>query len=290
MPPIGAIRPEVYRLMPELLTDSEIANFHSAGFHGPVPVMSTAEVRTYRERLDQFEACWPESVHMLDQGASLLCPWIDEMTRLPAITDPISDVIGPDLLCWGVSLRVKEPRSLAFAGWHQDTAYCDIKPIVVIALVALSECSEASGPVCVVPGTHNGPLLPHEEHFGTDSMLTREQEITTGFDEASAVTLPMMAGEMVFFNNAICHSSRPNMSDDRRVLMLIEYVPTHAYQHDPRESAMLVRGRDGYGNFDQDSRPEAEMSKAARAAWRRKVKVQASVLYRGAKHPPRALA
>ena len=113
-------------------------------------------------------------------------------------------------------------------------------------------------------------------------------EIAAHLDTAQAVTLPMAAGEMVFFNNAICLSARPNMSDDRRVLMLIEYVPTHAYQHDPRESAMLVRGRDGYGNFDQDSRPEAEMSKAARAAWRRKVKVQASVLYRGAKQTPRA--
>ncbi len=71
--------------------------------------------------------------------------------------------------------------------------------------------------------------------------------------------------------------------------MLMEYVPTHAYQHEPRESAMLVLGRDDYGNFDVDPRPEAEMSVSARAAWRRKVEVQASVLYRGAKHPPRAL-
>ena len=199
-------------------------------------------------------------------------------------------MLGPNLLCWGVSLRVKEPGSPAFAGWHQDTAYCDIKPIVVIALIALSECSEASGPLRVIPSSHNGPLLPHNEHFGTNSLLTREQEISTGLDEARGVTLPMAAGEMVFFNNAICHSSRPNLSDDRRVLMLIEYMPTHAYQHEPRESAMLVSGHDEYGNFDVDPRPTDEMSDAARAAWRRKVEVQASVLYRGAMHPPRALA
>ncbi len=276
--------------MPERLTESEVAKFHSEGFHGPVRVMSVAEARAYRDRLECFEDRWPESVHMLDQGASLLCPWIDEMTRLPAITGAISDVLGPDLLCWGVSLRAKAPRSSTFAGWHQDTAYCDIKPIVVIGLVALSDCPEASGPVRVIPGTHSGPLLPHEEHFGTASLLTREQEISSGFDEARAVSLPMAAGEMVFFNNAICHGSRPNRSDDRRILMLIEYVPTRAFQHAPRESAMLVRGRDDYGNFDTDPRPDAEMSEAAKAAWRRKVEIQASVLYRGAKHPPRALA
>ena len=61
---------------------------------------------------------------MLDQGASLLCPWIDEFTRLPGLLDPMEDLLGPDLLVWGVSLRLKEADGKTFAGWHQDTAYC----------------------------------------------------------------------------------------------------------------------------------------------------------------------
>ena len=275
--------------MPNVLSDTEVANFHTDGYHVPVPVMSAAQAKSYRQRLEDFEARWPEQRHMLDQGASLLCPWIDEMIRLPGILDPIVDVLGSDLLCWGVSLRLKEPQTQTFAGWHQDTAYCDIKPIVVIAAVALSDCSEAAGPLCVIPGSHKGATLPHIEQFGTDSLLTREQQIAAELDTTQAVTLPMAAGEMVFFNNAICHSSRPNQTADRRIIFLIEYVPTHASQEKPRESAMLVRGRDAFHNFDEDPRPDAEMSEAAIAAWRRKVEVQASVLYRGAKHPPRAL-
>ena len=53
---------------------------------------------------------------------------------------------------------------------------------------------------------------------------------------------------------------------------------------------MLVRGVDRFHHFDVDPRPAGEMSPAARAAWRRKVEVQAEVLYRDAAHPPRALA
>jgi len=275
--------------VPNVLNDREVANFHTDGYHVPVPVMTAAQAAAYRAQLECFEARWPESRHMLDQGASLLCPWIDEMTRLPGILDPIADVLGPDLLCWGVSLRLKEPRTQTFAGWHQDTAYCDIKPIVVIAAVALSDCSEAAGPLSVIQRSHRGATLPHIEHFGTESMLTREQEIAAELDTTRAVTLPMSAGEMMFFNNAICHSSGPNQSADRRIIFLIEYVPAHASQEKPRESAMLVRGQDAFHNFDEDPRPDAEMSEAAIAAWRRKVEVQASVLYRGAKHPPRAL-
>ncbi len=170
------------------------------------------------------------------------------------------------------------------------TPYCDIKPIVVIAALALSDCGEDAGCLRVIPGSHRGALLPHREHFGTDSLLTREQQIDAPIDESAAVSLPMAAGEAVLFNNAICHSSGPNRGDDRRIIFLIEYVPTHAWQHEPRESAMLVRGVDRFGHFDVDPRPAQEMSPAAQAAWRRKVEVQAKVLYRGAAHPTRALA
>ncbi len=78
MPPVAAMCPGIFLIMPQILTESEVSTFHTEGFHIAVPVMSTADARAYRDRLEQFEARWPESVHMLDQGASLLCPWIDE--------------------------------------------------------------------------------------------------------------------------------------------------------------------------------------------------------------------
>ena len=276
--------------MPERLSEAERRGFHETGYCGPLRVMSAAEARRYRSELERFERRWPDERRMLDQGASLLCPWIDEFTRHPGLLDPMEDLLGPNLLVWGVSLRLKEPDGKTFAGWHQDTAYCDIKPIVVIAALALSDCGKDAGCLRVIPGSHRGALLPHREHFGTDSLLTREQQIDAPIDESAAVSLPMAAGEAVFFNNAICHSSGPNRSDDRRIVFLIEYVPTHAWQHAPRESAMLVRGVDRFGHFDVDPRPVEEMSPAARAAWQRKVEVQAEVLYRGAAHPTRALA
>ena len=276
--------------MPKRLSGAERRSFFETGYCGPLRALSAGEAQHYRAELERFERRWPEDRHMLDQGASLLCPWTDEFIRRPGLLDPMEDLLGPNLLVWGVSLRLKEGDGRTFAGWHQDTAYCDIKPIVVIAALALSDCGEGAGCLRVIPGSQRGALLPHREHFGTDSLLTREQQIDAPVDEAAAVSLPLAAGEAVFFNNAICHSSGPNRSDDRRIVFLIEYVPTHAWQHEPRQSAMLVRGVDRFHNFDVDPRPVEEMSPAARTAWRRKVEVQAEVLYRGAAHPARALA
>jgi hypothetical protein len=95
---------------------------------------------------------------------------------------------------------------------------------------------------------------------------------------------------MALFNNAIVHGSNPNFGSDRRILFLLEMIPTHAYQHEPRESAALVRGQDSYGNFDVDPPPQSLMGTAELAAWHRAVEIQASVLFRGAQRPPRALA
>ena len=276
--------------MRKRLSEAERLGFRETGYCGPLSVLSADAAQRYRAELERFERCWPDERHMLDQGASLLCLWIDEFTRLPGLLDPMEDLIGPDLLVWGVSLRLKEPDGRTFAGWHQDTAYCDIRPIVVIAVLALSDCSEDAGCLRVIPGSHRWEVLPHREHFGTASLLTREQRIDAPLDEDAAVSLPMEAGEAVFINNAICHSSGPNVSDDRRIVFLVEYVPTHAWQHEPRESAMLVRGVDRFRHFDVDPRPVEEMGPAAREAWQRKVEVQAQVLYRGAEHPRRALA
>ena len=198
-------------------------------------------------------------------------------------------MIGPDILCWGTSLRAKPADGRTFAGWHQDTAYADVKPIVVIVALALSPARAENGCIRGIPGSHRGPLLPHKEAFSTDSLLSREQYIDTDFDQSSAVDFALDPGEIALFNNALIHSSKPNTGSDRRILFLLEMVPTGAWQHSPRESAALVRGQDTHSNFDADPRPQTEMGPAELAAWQRAVEIQASVLFRGAQRPPRAL-
>lgn len=276
--------------MPKALTPDQVQSFSRDGFVAPVRVMSTERALHYRHALEAFEAIHPEDRIKLDQKAHMICPWVDDMIREPALLDSVEDLLGPNLLCWGTSLRAKAADGKTFAGWHQDTAYADVKPIVLIVALALSPCRALNGCIRGIPGSHTGPLLPHREAFGTNSLLSREQYIDAPIDESSAVDFELDAGEVALFNNAICHSSNPNMGADRRIIFLLEMIPTHAYQHEPRESATLVRGVDTVGNFDTDPRPETELGAAEVAAWERAVAIQASVLFRGAERPPRALS
>ncbi|MCC6468181.1 MAG: phytanoyl-CoA dioxygenase family protein [Alphaproteobacteria bacterium] len=276
--------------MLKVFSPAQVDAFARDGFVSPVRVMAPERARYYRERLEAFEAAYPEHRLKLDQKAHLICPWVDELIREPGVLDATQDLLGPDLLCWGTSLRAKRPDGKTFAGWHQDTAYADVKPIVLIVAVALSPARSENGCIRGIPGSHRGPLLPHKEAFQTSSLLSREQFIDAPFDRSTAVDFALDPGEAALFNNAMIHSSNPNFGPDRRILFLLEMIPTHAYQHEPRESATLVRGHDAFGNFDADPRPQAEMGAAELAAWTRAVEIQASVLFRGAQRPPRALA
>ena len=275
--------------MPKLLTPTEISGFERDGFVSPVRAMPESRAGWYRERLEAFEAAYPEDRLKLDQKAHMICPWVDEMIREPAILDAVEDLVGGNILCWGTSLRAKRPDGKTFAGWHQDTAYADVRPIVVIVALALSRAGSEDGCIRAIPGSHRGKLLPHKEAFRTDSLLSREQYIDAPVDEAAAVDLALNPGEMALFDNAIIHSSNPNFGRDRRIIFLLEMVPTTAYQDSPRVSAVLVRGEDAFGHFDVDPRPQTEMGQDELAAWSRAVEIQASVLFRGAQRPPRAL-
>lgn len=275
--------------MPKLLTLQQVSGFERDGFVSPVRAVSESRALWYRERLEAFEAAYPDDRLKLDQKAHMICPWVDEMVREPAILDAVEDLIGGNILCWGTSLRAKRADGKTFAGWHQDTAYADVRPIVVIVALALSPAGSEEGCIRAVPGSHRGKLMPHKEAFRTDSLLSREQYIDAPVDEAAAVDLALNPGEIALFNNAIIHSSKPNFGRDRRIIFLLEMVPTMAYQESPRESAVLVRGEDAFGNFDRDPRPQKEMGQQELAAWHRAVEIQASVLFRGAQRPPRAL-
>jgi hypothetical protein len=275
--------------MPKRLTPSQIEAFDRDGFVAPVRAISAARALYYRQHLEAFEAAYPDDRLKLDQKAHMICPWVDEMIREPGILDATEDLLGPDLLCWGTSLRAKPADGRTFAGWHQDTAYADVRPIVVIVALALSPARAENGCIRGVPASHRGPLLPHKEAFATNSLLSREQYIDAPVDPAQAVDFALDPGEIALFNNAIIHSSNPNAGTDRRILFLLEMVPTHAHQDAPKESASLVRGHDTHGNFDVDPPPQTEMGAAELAAWQRAVEIQASVLFRGAERPPRAL-
>ena len=269
--------------MTKILTAEAVARYRRDGFHFPVRVLSAAEARSYRDRLEANERRLggPLSGSMR-QKPHLLFTWANELARHPAILDAVEDVIGPDILCWGTTFFTKEARSSSFVSWHQDATYWGLSTDdVITAWVAFADAPVESGAMKFWPGSHLKKQIEHRDTFAADNLLTRGQEIAVEVPAGEGVDVALKAGEMSLHHVLLVHGSGPNTTADRRIGFAIRYIPPHVRQLKARDSAMLVRGRDPYGNFDLEPEPRADLDTDAIAAHHAAVERSAKVLYDG---------
>ena len=254
--------------MPKVLLQSQIDQFHDQGFLSPIPVLSAKEVAYFRGRLEAFEAKFPDDRLKLKSKSHLLCPWVEEIARHDGVLDVYEDLIGPNILCYSMAFRIKDPDRRTHAGWHQDGAHNPIRPILVIGALALADCTLDHGGLKVIPGSHKTGTLDHVDTGNPDSILTRGQYIAEGFDESKSGEIVLKAGEIGLFNASIIHGSGINRAKDRRLILLVEMMPTHTEVRAHRDSGMLVRGVDIFNHVDIDPPPKVEFGPEKLAAWR----------------------
>lgn len=173
----------------------------------------------------------------------------------------MEDLIGPDILCWNTLFWIKETGSESFVSWHQDLNYwgLDNSELVTVWL-ALSPATLESGCMRVLPRSHLGELMPHEDRYDDANLLTRGQEVAVDVDEAKTVAMPLKPGEVSLHNVRIAHASGPNLSADRRTGLSLHYIPTRTKQAVGKwDSAALVRGEDKFGHFNIAPRPARDL-------------------------------
>lgn len=266
------------------LSTQELEQYHRDGYVCPVPVMSASEAMGLRRQLEDVEARQGGKLEPAQRSrAFLLFKWLDDLIRDPRVLDPVEQLIGPDILCWSTIFWIKDSGSKSFVGWHQDNTYWGLSSRnVITAWFAISDASVDAGCMKVMPGTHQGETLRHEDTYHQDNMLTRGQVIP-GLDESRAVVMPLRAGEMSLHNYCLAHGSGPNVSPDRRIGVSMHFMPPATKQVvGAWDCAALVRGEDRFGNFalapklDRDFDPEAVAFHAQAA------KAMRDVLYAGA--------
>jgi len=278
--------------MGKSLSAEQIAAYHRDGYASPVTAMDPATAADYRRRFEAYEAAqggW----YSLSKGQKLylLQTWATELVLHPRILDAVEDLLGPDILCWGCSLFVKEAQNPSYVSWHQDATYWGLdKPDVLTAWVALSPATELSGCMKIIPGSQRWEQLPHQDTLAEGNLLTRGQEIAVEVNEDEAVLMPLQPGQVSIHHVLAAHASEPNRSDDRRIGLAIRYVAPHVRQiNGDRDSALLVRGEDRYGNFIHEKAPKADMDAEAVAEHQRNMEIRPGVLYKGVAGQPARL-
>ncbi len=268
--------------MAKSLSTRAIEQYREQGYFAPVRALSTDEAAEVRRHLEDYERiCGGLSGHMRHKS-HLVFTWLNDLIRHPGILDPVEDLIGPNILCWGTSFFIKEARNPSFVSWHQDSTYWGLEPAdIVTAWVAISESTLENGAMRVIPGSHRGEQMAHRDTFASNNLLSRGQEIAVEVDATRAVDLVLRPGEMSLHHVRLIHGSEPNPSARRRIGFAIRYLPTHVRQTvGARDFATLVRGTDNFHHFEPEQRPDADMSREARAFHARVTGAQEQVLMR----------
>ena len=241
--------------------------FERDGFAFPLRAFEAADIDHLRRRAGaELLPLWGDPTQETDYTfqTHLLFPWLDAVVRHEPILEAVGRLLGPDLLLWNSGFVVKPPGSGYFASWHQDLLYWGLEPQeAMTAWLAFTESTVENGCLRCVPGTHRGGLLPVTETFAKDNMLSRGQEVDVPEAETKAVDLVLRPGEFSLHHGLMVHSSNPNRSASTRIGMTMTFVRPEVRSTKGRDTATLVRGRDGYRHFDLNPRPERNLGAAA---------------------------
>jgi non-heme Fe2+,alpha-ketoglutarate-dependent halogenase len=271
--------------MPKVLTEDAIGQYHREGYCFPVRILDDEQVAANRRRLEEFESRQGKPVEGAQRSKShLLFKWVDDLMRDSTLLDAVEDLIGPDILCWNTIFWIKEAGSQSFVSWHQDLRYwgLDTNDLVSVWL-ALSPATLESGCMRVLPDSHKGDLLPHNDEYQQDNLLTRGQEIAVKVDETKTVAMPLEPGEISLHNVRLAHASGPNCSNDRRIGISLHYMPTHTKQTVGEwDTAALVRGEDRFGHFTITPRPAKDFDPSAVLFHEKATDATRKILYKDA--------
>ena len=253
--------------MAHVLTDRQLAQWKSAGAVWPIDLLSPADTASFRNKYLALEAATNGAAQgRFRMKAHLPFPWMWELIQHPRLIDTMEDLLGPDIVCWGSSFFAKSAHDPRFISWHQDSVYYGIDPPdSITAWIALTDATNLSGCMRIIPGSHlSAELVQHEETRAPNNMLSRGQTIRD-VDESKAVEMPLLSGQMSVHHNKTYHASEPNRADWPRIGVAIHFAASHLRQTNFNDAtAISVRGSPRH--WLPEPYPAAEMSPASMKA------------------------
>jgi ectoine hydroxylase-related dioxygenase (phytanoyl-CoA dioxygenase family) len=237
--------------------------YNSEGYLSGIDILDRAEVADHRRQLEHAEQ-QIGSMHYLAKVHTILSSAANLVSH-PRILDVVEQLIGPDLLIYNATYIIKEANTKSHVSWHQDLTYWGLDSDDQVSVwLALSDSSESSGCMRMIPGSHQ---LGQQHHIlgeqDENNVLFQSQRVAD-IDESQAVAAPLKPGQASFHHGWLLHASSPNTSTDRRIGLNIQYVATHVRQTKlPGYTALLARGVDRYQHYGEDVAATSDLDAAA---------------------------
>ena len=240
------------------ITSEKVAKLGSIyaenGFFSPVNALSKVgaeELRKDYETAEEELKGDTERLSLLKAYPNRLLPSFDTATRNETLVEAAKEILGEDILVWSAALFIKEASSTKIVSWHQDLTYWQLNDIKeVTCWLAISSARKQAGCMKFIPGSHKNRIVPHNDTFDENNLLTRGQEISVEVNENEAVYAELDPGQASFHHGLLFHSSGPNTTDDRRIGSAIRYISASMKQETGDCPLVTqVSGNTDYGNF-----------------------------------------
>ena len=143
----------------------------------------------------------------------------------PALLAYVEAFVGPDIKSVHNMLISKPPGVDGRHPLHQDLLYFPFRPAeaIVATWTALEPCTRENGCLAVVPGSHRGELLEHEDP-GWEYVNFLYVAAHGAGAHPERVHLEMEPGDTVFFHPVLIHGSGRNRSGGFRRAISCHYA------------------------------------------------------------------
>ena len=170
--------------------------------------------------------------------------------RDPRLTDPLVDLLGPDILGINNLFIWKAPKIGLGFPWHQDKFYFRNRfktETTVGTWTAIDPADRENGCLYVIPGSHKRDIFQHDDLEGSQQ---REFKLARGARDEEGVAVEVPPGAVIWFHSHLLHKSMDNHSLRFRRSYVVHYLSAAADWTRPaardsrrRQPIMWVRGK-----------------------------------------------
>jgi len=245
--------------LPRVLSNKQLKAYRRDGFISPLDCISINQAMEHYRSIESYEKEFKEDVSVnIRVRAVLAFKWMIDLARHPKISGALQDCIGPNVLLFLSGVWSKRPGTDTFVSWHQDGAYNLFdRNVGATAWIGLTDSTPEKGNIRCIPGSHK-EILPHEECFDKDNILSRGQSVSK-VDVRKSVDMPLRAGQFSIHHELLVHGSAPNKTNSRRLGISFACVPTEAKPLAGPNTGVLIAGENKPGHWKLNKEPAFDL-------------------------------
>ena len=179
--------------------------------------------------------------------------------RDPRLTDPLLDILGPDILGINNLFIWKAPKIGLGFPWHQDKFYFGKRfktATTVGTWTAIDPADRDNGCLYVIPGSHKRAISEHDDIAGSQQ---NEFKLARDARDEDGIAVEVPPGAVIWFHSHLLHKSTYNHSRRFRRSYVSHYLSARAEWADADkigkgQPVMWIRGQTFPGKVHEVAR------------------------------------